>query len=127
MTTKAMPKALEWIFLAHFFVGAVFGVMYLVFAETVIITIGWPYNDPVITRLLGAALIGFAMSSLLAWREKELERVKLVVEMELVWLTIAVVIIIIAGIITLNWFIWLCFGMFSAFLAGFGYYYFKSF
>ncbi len=127
MAKEEIPKGLYWIFLVHFFVGAFFGVVYLIFAETLIGTIGWPYNDPVMTRLLGGALIALGTSSLLAWREKELDKVKLVVEMEMVWLVIAVVVSIWGAIVTGNWLAWLSFGLFVAFLVGFGNYYFKSY
>lgn len=122
-----IPKWLNLSFLLHFFVGALFGVVLLAFPEVLLGVEVRPLVDLVTTRLLGGAMIGIATSSLLAWREKELKIVKLVVEMEIVWLGIAVVVSLWGAIVTLNWVVWLSFGLFTAFLVDFGYFYFKSY
>jgi hypothetical protein len=122
-----IPKWLNLSFLLHFFVGALFGVVLLVVPEVLLGVVVRPDIDLVIIRLLGGAMISIATSSLLAWREKELKIVKLVVEMEIVWLGIAVVVSLWGAIVTLDWAAWLAFGLFAAFLVDFGYFYFKNY
>jgi uncharacterized membrane protein YfcA len=122
-----IPKGLQWMFLIHFFVGAFFGVGFLFFHQMIFDAVNWIYSDQAIIRLLGGALIAISTSSLLAWREKELDRVKIVMEMELVWLVLAVVASIYGAILTINWLAWVIFAQFTAFLVGFGYYYRQSF
>jgi hypothetical protein len=46
--------------------------------------------------LLGAALLGFAASSILAYRETAWEKVIIVVRMEIVWLALAVLVMLYA-------------------------------
>ena len=86
-----ISSPLRLTFLIHFFVGIIFGLIYLIFLEFYNTLVGWTYDDPIAGRVLGAALIGFGVASLLAWRETEWVKVKIIVQMEIVWLTIAVV------------------------------------
>jgi amino acid transporter len=51
---------------------------------------GAPIKEPSTFRLLGAALIAFAASSWFAYRETVWERVKIVVQMEIVWTILGV-------------------------------------
>jgi len=122
-----IPKGLEWTFLIHFFVTAFFGVAFMFFHKVILEAVEWPYYDEVTSRLLGAAMIAIATSSLLAWREKEVEKVRIVMEMELVWLILAVVVSIYGIIMTMNLIVWAALGLFAAFLVGFIYYYREAF
>ncbi|OLS16209.1 MAG: hypothetical protein RBG13Loki_0120 [Promethearchaeota archaeon CR_4] len=123
-----IPRGLEWAFLIHFFVGAFLGVALLIFQEAILGGVGWPSHDDVTPRLLGAALIAISTSSLLAWREKELEKVKIVVEMELVWLAVGLVVSIYGVIfIAINWLAFVVLAMFGVFFAAFAYFYRKAY
>jgi hypothetical protein len=85
---EQISKWLNITFLVHFFIIIIFGLVLLIFVEGYRDFIAWPYLDPVIGRVLGAAFIGFAASSLLAWRETEWIKVKIIVQMEIVWCAI---------------------------------------
>jgi len=47
--------------------------------------IGWPYFDPVTLQLFGFTFYAFALSSFIAWKETEWEKVKIIVLMEIAW------------------------------------------
>ena len=83
-----VSKLLKLTFLIHFFVSVIFGLLFTVLVELYVGVIGWPYLDPVTGRVLGAVFLGLAAASLLSWRETKWESVKIVVQMEIVWLII---------------------------------------
>jgi hypothetical protein len=84
METRISP-ALKITFLLHAIVGTIFGLVYVFVPTWFGQLINWPMQDVEIYRLLGAAIIGFATSSWLAYRENTREAVIVVVRMELVW------------------------------------------
>ena len=126
-----ISKQLKIMFLVHFFIAVFFGLVFLIFIEGFVSFIGWPsqYLDPVIGRLLGAALIGFASSSLLAWRETQWLKVKLVVQMEIVWCAIGSIVLLVSlfmpTILPLPFFTWVITIVFLFFLIVFTWYYFQ--
>ena len=83
-----ISKLLKLTFLIHFFVAVIFGLVFTVIIEIYVGLVGWPYLDPVTGRVLGAMFIGFAVASLLSWRETKWESVKIVVQMEIAWLVV---------------------------------------
>jgi hypothetical protein len=116
-------------FLVHFFVSILFGIVFLVFIEAFVGFIQWPYLDPVAGRLLGAALIGFAATSLLAWRETEWIKVKIIVQMEIVWCAIGSIVLIVSlfipAFLFLPFFTWIIIVILLFFLIVFTWYYFQ--
>ena len=85
---EEISKLLKITFLIHFFVAVIFGLVFTVIVEIYIDLINWPYPDPITGRVLGAVFLGFAVASLLSWRETKWESVKIVVQMEIAWLII---------------------------------------
>jgi hypothetical protein len=85
---EGISKLLKLTFLIHFFVAVIFGLVFTVIVEFYVELIGWPYEDPVTGRVLGAMFLGLAVASLLSWRETKWESVKIVVQMEIAWLVI---------------------------------------
>jgi hypothetical protein len=85
---EEISKLLKLMFLIHFFVAVIFGLVFTVIVEIYVELVGWPYLDPVTGRVLGAMFLGFAVASLLSWRETKWESVKIVVQMEIAWLVI---------------------------------------
>ena len=49
--------------------------------------IGWPviYSDPITLQLFGFTFYAFSLSSFIAWKETEWEKVKTIVIMEIAW------------------------------------------
>ena len=89
---EEITKLLKLTFLIHFFVSIIFGLIFLLLSDYYLSITGWPSIDPIVGQplsgTLGATFIGFALSSLLAWRETEWIKVKLIVQMEIGWLVI---------------------------------------
>ena len=82
---KQSSKGLKNLFLFHFIVAIVFGLTYLLIPETFASIVQWPLRETFPYRLLGAALLGFGVSSWLAFKNQLWESVKIVVIMEIVW------------------------------------------
>lgn len=91
---KKIKPGLKYTFLVHFIVALVFGLLYLLIPETYGDLVGWPVQDAAIYRLLGAALLGYGASSILAYRETAWEKVIIVVRAEIVWLALAVLVML---------------------------------
>lgn len=87
--SDTITKQLKWVFLIHFIAGMVAGIAYFLIPELYAGLLGWTPIEPAIYRLVGAAMIGFAFGSLLAYRDANWVKVKIVVEMEIVWLICA--------------------------------------
>ncbi len=87
-----ISKLLKLTFLIHFFVAVIFGLVFTVLVELYVDFVGWPYQDFITGRVLGAVFLGFAAASLLSWRETKWESVKIVVQMEIVWLALGIVV-----------------------------------
>ena len=80
-----MSKALKTTFAVHGIVSLVIGALLLVIPGRSLLGLGWAPIDPIISRLLGAALLGFAWSSFRGWRTTERSQVAVVLEMEAVF------------------------------------------
>ncbi|MBY9014353.1 MAG: hypothetical protein KGD68_01545 [Candidatus Lokiarchaeota archaeon] len=125
---EEISKLLKIGFLVHFFVSAIFGLIFLVVVESYVIITSWPYLDPVTGRILGAVFIGLAVASLLAWRETKWAHVKIIVQMEIVWLAIGTVVHIWAGIMfpVPLIIIWLQTALLIFFLVAFSWFYYDQ-
>lgn len=123
-----VTKLLKLLFLIHFFVAAIFGLLFTVLVELYVGVVGWPYLDPVTGRVLGAAFLGFAAASLLAWREEKWESVKIVVQMEIVWLIIGTAVQIFAffAFEGLPFMLWIQIGILIFFLVAFMWFYYDQ-
>ncbi|MCL4394553.1 MAG: hypothetical protein M1482_07090 [Chloroflexi bacterium] len=86
--------------------------------------INWPVKKPPVYRLLGAALLGFGVSSWFAYKETAWEKVTIVVRMEIVW-TILGTLVMLWGLIfaALPVFGWVNAVILSVFAVAFGYFY----
>ena len=82
---KKISNGLKYTFIFHFIVAIVFGLTYLLIPDTWATIVQWPLRETFPYRLLGAALLGFGVSSWLAFKNQLWESVKIVVIMEIVW------------------------------------------
>jgi hypothetical protein len=105
---KTVSQGLKITFLVHFVVGLFFGLVNLVVPEQWGDLTNWPVTDPVAFRLIGAAILGFATSSFLAYRETDWERVIIIVRAEIVWTALATLVFLVAllfgGAPAIGWF-----------------------
>ena len=124
---KQISSGLKTTFLAHFIVGVAFGLIYLFIPEAWGNLVNWPILEPTAYRLIGAAILSFAASSWLAYRESAWEKVKIVVQMEIVW-TILGTLVMLWGLIfaSLPAFGWVNAVVLAGFAAAFSVFYFRQ-
>ena len=85
MSTSNSPA--RYVLVLHFIVALVFGVLLLAFAGRFARWVNWSYYDPTFAKMLGAALFGLSIGSLLAARDPLKHRV--IVQMEIVYTLVA--------------------------------------
>lgn len=104
---KPISPGLKTTFLVHLILGGLFGLVYLLIPGVWGNLINWPTLEPAPYRLIGAAVLGFATSSWLAYRETDWEKVKTVVRMEIVWTILGTLVmlwgLIFAGLPAIGW------------------------
>jgi hypothetical protein len=83
-------------FLAHIVVGLIFGLIDLLIPEQWGTFTNWPIQDPTMYRLVGAAILAFTASSILAYRETDWEKVILIVRTEIIWTALATLVFLVA-------------------------------
>jgi hypothetical protein len=125
---KSISSGLKTWFIVHMIVGAVFGVLFLLLPEMWGNLIGWPAKDPLIFRLFGAAIWGLTASSWFAYKETAWDKVKIVVQMEMVWLILGALVMLhglfLGGAPALGG--WLYFVVLGGLAAGFSYFYSRA-
>ena len=103
---KQISSGLKVTFLVHVIVGAIFGLVMLL-VPGMWNLLGVTVQEPAMYRLTGAAILGFTTSSWLAYKETAWEKVKIVVQMEIVWTILATLVLlwglIFAGLPAIEW------------------------
>ncbi len=120
---KDLLKGLEIVFIVHFILGLILGIFFLFIPEIYCNLVGVTMADYGLLRLIGAASLALGCGSFLAYRSKDWEKSKLLVQTDLIWL--------VSAIVGLAWWLiesgpvvgWWVFGMFVAFLIVFAYFY----
>jgi hypothetical protein len=104
---KKVSSGLRTLFLVHFIIGGIFGLIYLLIPEIWGGLIGWPVQEVLPYRLIGAAVLGYAASSWWCYKTMEWEKVKIVVQMEMVWPTLGALVmlygLILGGLPAVGW------------------------
>lgn len=85
MEAKPFSNVLRYTFLVHAIVGTVVGLGFLLVPLTVADITSLPVQDDVANRAVGAAILGFAVSSWLGYVAQSWAAVKIVVQMEIAW------------------------------------------
>lgn len=121
-----LTQGLKATFMIHLVVAAAFGLGFLFVPDLVGPLYGIQARPPVLDvfRLLGAAMIGWGFSSLMAFRSDAWEKVSIVVLSEVVWTGLGALAMLYAllfqGFPPLGW---LNFGIFAAFALAFAWFY----
>jgi len=89
---KQISPGLNKTFLAHSIVGAIFGFVLLLVPDVLGTMSGQPIIESIAYRWVGAAVLAFSVSSWLSYKQKLWDKVKIVVQMEIVWTTLFVVV-----------------------------------
>jgi hypothetical protein len=86
---KPISSGLRTTFLVHFILGLIFGLLLLLIPEAFLGMLGWKISQPAVYRLVGAAILGFTVSSWFGYRAATWDQVRIVVLAELVWAPLA--------------------------------------
>ena len=122
-----LSQGLKTTFLIHFFVALLFGLGFLLIPNVLGNLYGLNVQEPEIYRLLGGAMLGFAISSWLSYKATAWESVRIVVVMEIVWAILGTLVmlygLLFAGFPVLGWLNAVILG---AFAIAFGWFYFRK-
>ncbi|MFN2188150.1 MAG: hypothetical protein ACK2T3_05250 [Candidatus Promineifilaceae bacterium] len=87
-----MSQSTRYTFLVHAIVAAIMGILLLLIPGEFLPLFGWPKAgiDPLVSRVLGAAILAFGWSSYRGWRALDWGQVRIIVEAEVVFTVLAV-------------------------------------
>ena len=88
-----MSSSTRYTFLVHAIVAAIMGIPLLLMPGRWLPLFGWTEEviDPLVSRVLGAAIIALGWSSFRGWRANDWDQVNFVVEAEVVFTVLAAV------------------------------------
>ena len=110
-----MSRSLRIIFLVHAVVSAMLGALLLALPGRFLGWFGWAPIDPIISRLLGAALLALAWGSYRGWRAAERAQVAILIELEAVFCVLASLGMLRHLVVaSWPWYAWLLFAGFAA-------------
>jgi len=122
-----ISSGLRTLFLVHFVLGLVFGLLYLFIPGIFMGWFGMSVQDELPYRIIGAATLAFTASSLYCYMAAEWERVKIVVLAEIVWTVLNVLVglygVLFAGAPGAEW---INIIIMAGFAAAFAYFYTKK-
>jgi len=102
-----ISSGLRTLFLVHFVVGLVVGLLYLLVPDMFMGWFGMPVPDELPYRIVGAAVLAFTASSWYCYQVAEWEKVKIVVLAEIVWTGLNVLVglygLVFAGMPATEW------------------------
>jgi hypothetical protein len=111
-----MSKALRTTFLIHAIVAVLAGALMLLIPGRFLKAVGWAPIDPIISRLLGAALLALAWSSFRGWRAAGWVQVAILVELEAAFTILACVGLLRHLLVSrYPYFVWLQLALFAVF------------
>lgn len=79
-----IPNGLRFWFVVHFVLDVIFAIPLLLFPEETLQLFGWTQIDPLATRLVGAALMGIGIESLLE-RNASMEVFRAMLNLKIIW------------------------------------------
>jgi hypothetical protein len=84
---KQISSGLKTTMLIHTILNGFSGLTFLLAPTMWEGLVGWPMGDPAY-RLIGATVLGQVAGTALAYREKAWERIRIVVQMQILWLVL---------------------------------------
>lgn len=111
-----MSKALKTVFAAHAIVAVIFGLPLLIAPGRLLTWVGWAPIDPILSRVLGAALLALGWSSFRARQAASYREVRLLIELEAAFTGLACVGLL-RHLLVARWplFPWLVFALYLVF------------
>jgi hypothetical protein len=86
---KPVPRGLRTWFVIHFAVDILFAIPLLFFPRSLLGLLGWTTYDPMTARLVGAALMGIGVESLLG-RNASAETFRAMLNLKIIWSSCAI-------------------------------------
>jgi hypothetical protein len=109
-------KSLKIILLVQAAIFVLFGIFFTFFVEAYVQIFSWPNLDPTAGRFIGVVFLSFAFVAVLVWREKEWERIELIVVLDILMCILGAIVMIIGIFIDgTGWAGWLNFALMLAF------------
>ena len=93
--TETFPSGLRTWFVIHFAADMLFGIPLLFFPRWLLPLLGWTSYDPLTSRLVGAALMGIGLESLLG-RNASRETFRAMLNLKIIWASSAIFAIVAA-------------------------------
>jgi hypothetical protein len=118
---NGVPRNLRRWFVIHFVADILFAIPLLLIPEVIMPLVGWKIVDPITSRLVGAALLGIGVESLLG-RNASREVFKAMLNLKVVWASGAVLGITLGIIVGAPASAWLFLAIFVLFLIVWSYY-----
>ena len=87
--TDPVPTGLRTWFVIHFVADMLFGAPLLFFPRSLLPFLGWTTYDPLTSRLVGAALMGIGLESLLG-RNASAETFRAMLNLKIIWASSAI-------------------------------------
>ena len=87
---ETLPNGLRTWFVIHFAADVLFGIPLLFFPQMLLNFFGWKTYDPIMTRLVGAALMGIGIESLLG-RNASVDTFRAMLNLKVIWASSALV------------------------------------
>jgi hypothetical protein len=87
--TKTVPASLRTWFVVHFAADMLFGLPLLLFPRWLLPFLGWTTYDPLTSRMVGAALMGIGLESLLG-RNASVETFRAMLTLKIIWASSAI-------------------------------------
>jgi hypothetical protein len=84
-----VPTGLRTWFVIHFVADMLFGIPLLFFPQLLLPLLGWTTYDPLMSRLVGAALMGIGLESLLG-RNASPETFRAMLNLKIIWASSAI-------------------------------------
>jgi len=87
---KPVPNGLRTWFVIHFAADVLFAIPLLFFPRWLLPLFGWNSYDPIMTRLVGAALMGIGVESLLG-RNASVDTFRAMLNLKVIWASSALI------------------------------------
>ena len=117
-----MSQSLRITFILHAIVAFVFGVGLLAAPGQFLDLFGWAPIDPLMTRMLGAAMLALAWGSVRGYRANTWDEVEILVEVEAAFTVLAAVGLLRHLLVaSWPWYVWMIFAIFTIFAASWVY------
>lgn len=81
---QPVPKNLRTWFVIHFAADVLFGIPLLFFPQSILYLFSWNSYDPIMTRLVGAALMGIGIESWLG-RNADADTYRAMLNLKVIW------------------------------------------